>query len=554
LTIRNTDQVGLSWTNYLILGIFAFATSVTIPSVSTSNRFWWHIILANLGALLMCYLWFMVFDRLVFRKPNTSVATIFTMAVGFGFIKGFFTGLFVYLLGAESDLVFAITGRIAAAVFLGLLIVPLIEFLEAVRQRYENERSFLIAALVNKQLKFGDGKFLENKRLGELESYLETLLAAIDQGQAQKQFQKSNFSNLVRDLIDQSIRPASHEIWQSTSVKYIGFTLTNLLKITLRVKKFSLPLISSSIFMATALTTIPHVGWVSAFARAALAAAIIFLIFSALKPIPPMRDWLNFVAELFAISSSSVLVITLSSMLFGPIAELPDWPTIAALFLLIFELRFLSGIIEAAKSSHTEISAQILEFTSQSELDRAAVLAVEALQARKLANLLHGEIQNRLLSAVLRYEHVQGGLPELRDEVSGVLQLLQRASDELSSANLHLSEMVSEQQKLWGGFAQIDLEISNDFDFAKQQIDSRVQLVLEEAISNSIRHGLATRILVKAHQSHDSQSLLLEIVDNGVGVRKGPPGLGTQLFSSIAGSAWSIENLTAGGTILRIQI
>jgi signal transduction histidine kinase len=85
-------------------------------------------------------------------------------------------------------------------------------------------------------------------------------------------------------------------------------------------------------------------------------------------------------------------------------------------------------------------------------------------------------------------------------------------------------------------------------------IDTRnIIHVVEEAFSNSLRHGLATEATILLTPTNTGTSLT--VIDNGIGPRDGSPGLGSSLFNSIAGSNWSLTRGPEGiGAQLVLQI
>jgi glucose-6-phosphate-specific signal transduction histidine kinase len=103
----------------------------------------------------------------------------------------------------------------------------------------------------------------------------------------------------------------------------------------------------------------------------------------------------------------------------------------------------------------------------------------------------------------------------------------------------------------WLGF----LSISWNIDDSVIALESRQRVlllqVIDEAISNAVRHGLAKQVQVSAVSN--SNGLVLEIVDDGIGPRSGKAGLGSNFFKNVSKGNWSLSQEPAGGSRLKVK-
>jgi two-component sensor histidine kinase len=77
--------------------------------------------------------------------------------------------------------------------------------------------------------------------------------------------------------------------------------------------------------------------------------------------------------------------------------------------------------------------------------------------------------------------------------------------------------------------------------------------VINEAIANSFRHGAASKVDVKIKS--EGKDIVIEVVDDGSGLGKGKPGLGTDTFSSLVGVSWKLTPLPKNsGTLLFLRV
>jgi Signal transduction histidine kinase len=180
-------------------------------------------------------------------------------------------------------------------------------------------------------------------------------------------------------------------------------------------------------------------------------------------------------------------------------------------------------------------TAEIKDLTQQLDSESFAVLNK---RRKELANQLHGEVQSRLMSLVLRQEAGQTiDRVVAIEELSQISKLLEQGTPEVSS----LEQSVQKTVNKWQGFAKItvtQLETNKD--------PVVVAEIIDEAVSNAFRHGKANKVTVSLK---DNQ---LTVIDNGIGPTKGKPGIGSQLLDS-ASREWELTPGVDGGSLLRVK-
>ena len=106
-------------------------------------------------------------------------------------------------------------------------------------------------------------------------------------------------------------------------------------------------------------------------------------------------------------------------------------------------------------------------------------------------------------------------------------------------------EIIDRISKVWEGIVQIDHQITDAPHFADLVLFSNVATILEEAVTNAVRHGQATKVLIDINHSSD-EIISIRVTDNGNGIKTNYTGLGTGLITSICGNNWSIFNSDDG--------
>jgi signal transduction histidine kinase len=159
----------------------------------------------------------------------------------------------------------------------------------------------------------------------------------------------------------------------------------------------------------------------------------------------------------------------------------------------------------------------------------------------ELAKYLHGEVQAGLAaSSILLQKAAENNDSAMAHEA------LERAAGLLSQdhTNISYTRMASPETKLskiaksWKGIADIKIDFP-DFSLIETVTLRNAVTLIEEAVSNSIRHANATNINISGLIKEDI--LTVNIISNGDIVSKGRSGLGTKLFKDLT-IEWNLVN------------
>ena len=97
---------------------------------------------------------------------------------------------------------------------------------------------------------------------------------------------------------------------------------------------------------------------------------------------------------------------------------------------------------------------------------------------------------------------------------------------------------------------EINYTIEKDFNLEKYE-ENAIYRVVQESITNAIRHGYASKIDIKLIKD-ENNNLFLEVKDNGIGCKKIKPGFGTRhMKERIESIRGSISYINDDGFIVR---
>jgi len=238
--------------------------------------------------------------------------------------------------------------------------------------------------------------------------------------------------------------------------------------------------------------------------------------------------------------------------IFGYPLSSRDIPIWIAYFLWQLQLSLFASVVSEVLSSRAEIRKELIQHLGQEQLDSDVRGALGRIRNRELAQYIHGNIQNKLLSFALKFDQDNLSTDDVSKLLEEVDNLFSKAISEYQSVNTaDLDEQLSHLVQRWAGFVNIDQRNSlSKSDLSEGQIKSVLQVV-SEGISNAVRHGFAKNLKINIQRSDsDNRQIEVTVEDDGLGPRSGKPGLGTELFNATSGVNWSLTSGKYGGSVL----
>jgi len=194
-----------------------------------------------------------------------------------------------------------------------------------------------------------------------------------------------------------------------------------------------------------------------------------------------------------------------------------------------------------------------------------------AVERGRLARELHDSVSQQLFAISMMSSALYAGVPEdgpLKEQMGKLEHMSVQAQSEMRALLLHLRPIQLEGKKLATGIDELLTELS-----AKQNLDVKWQLddlnlsigvedhlfrVLQEAISNTLRHAKASQLEISLKQSGSLATL--KVIDDGMGFdtgdrKVGSYGLGTmQERANEIGGTLKIISVKDVGTQIEIKI
>lgn len=178
--------------------------------------------------------------------------------------------------------------------------------------------------------------------------------------------------------------------------------------------------------------------------------------------------------------------------------------------------------------------------------------AFYALIYRRLSQKLHGAVQSDVLALQLSMD--DSLLSASKELERTVLEIIETAKQEfLAETEEPLSARLEALAKMWSFVAKI--EISNSCEGLTALQENVCFMVIQEAVTNAVRHGSAD--VIEVHLSNDEPGCFqLHVIDNGTGpIGKGSrSGAGLKVLSALTEDEYSLAFNKNGGAKLSASI
>jgi len=554
------DTKALLLSTPLVISASILTTSSKYVSDSDTALEAWGIygrlLLSNIFALAICALWVLAFAQTIFRnravRPISPAIVIFFSA-GVGAIKGAATGLACWLLSVEPELADAISSRVWQTTVLGAWLIPAVTLVAARMALLQEQRESLVAERVsNTLLETGAAQTRDNQAalrafaaLAKTELAKVSAATSIDGG-------GSKYAETIRRLVMDQLRPLSHRIWDQENKRISSFSFSEISRNAIYGFDQAKLLVAGVYFVTSIPTILRFVPFVESLVRALLAAVCIYLGLALTAKFKPARYWQATTWFMLSMLVIAYLTFMSGEWVFGFVAGFKPLDTLIAVWVWLIQLTFITAFLAGIRKSGTEIRQEFADLYGSESIDRAVRLSQSRIQNRDFANYLHGQVQNKLLSVALGLERGEATKDELERALVMVEDILISLDSNFQTMNSgDIQDEIMKFNSQWLGF----LSISWNIDDSVIALESRQRVlllqVIDEAISNAVRHGLAKQVQVSAVSN--SNGLVLEIVDDGIGPRSGKAGLGSTFFKNVSKGNWSLSQEPAGGSRLKVK-
>jgi hypothetical protein len=167
--------------------------------------------------------------------------------------------------------------------------------------------------------------------------------------------------------------------------------------------------------------------------------------------------------------------------------------------------------------------------------------------SHRWAIFIHGRILTRLAASSLKLETASqaGDSQTFNRTVDSLLSLLENPDAGFEHGSIDLKSEVSSRLDPWIGLLDVDLHIDAELESIYSPRVRELGEVIEELVSNSMRHGKSQKIQLRVTKQGDKEIKIVAMDDASIS----PPeqqsryGLGTRIFNLASDGRWSIERV-----------
>ena len=354
----------------------------------------------------------------------------------------------------------------------------------------------------------------------------------------------------LRVAAQDTVRPLSRRLWANTAARMqpirIGWVLRNVV-----TKQPFQPFVLSLLVLTGLPDNITTYGWTVGLVLTAAAVATIYVVLGGANA--GMRRWPQHHAPIFI---GAVVV----AMGFG-LANFPLREAVGIRYTWVeFGVGAVLGIVAILVTSsigsirtHRDDVAR----TFQAGIDRELVQSIAASRqsarlARESARILHGSVQTRLIACAIAIEQAAefSDVEAFQAALHEAGEILRAPTRSYEQAETTVVDEVQRKVGLWAGLCSIDVAMSPEVAVMDGRLARDVGRVVEEGLSNAIRHGRAKviTVLVEPTESSAADGIVVVVEDNGSGPGDGERGLGSSMLDAVS-ERWELSALEPGSRL-----
>lgn len=369
-----------------------------------------------------------------------------------------------------------------------------------------------------------------------------------DQQRALNQDEWSTVAEELRAAAQDTVRPLSQQLWSRTAGRTTSIRVGQVLRNIVTKQPFRPTALALILVVTGFANTITLYGWSLGIAIMTSGVLIIFFLLGMANA--PMRRWPSHHVIIFI---SASMLLQLGALINFPLRDWQQeqpytWAEAIAAAAIGLILILLTSGAGSVRSYRDDVAR-----TFQSDIDRELIETMAASRqvaqlARESARILHGNVQTRLIACAVSIERASEtrDAEAFRTALSEAYAVLAQPTLSSNADSNSLTDEVQRKVSLWSGLCDISIDIDPSLTEISGRLARDVGRVVEEGLSNAIRHGNATSIQVRVLSS--DSSVIVEVDDNGSGPHEGTPGLGSSLLDSVS-PVWNLSALPNGARL-----
>lgn len=552
--MTDATRTALYWAGLFLLS----ATTPVISNrtvVDASNARQWAIL--GLGVAAACMLVAPLVWRLAARLGSQVRTAVTAVAIGAAFSGGVGGGVTLLGLATAQPRLNQVIVDLTVVSVGAYLLVRLVQRAD----EREERRAALLEEAVTLHLARADTQRISDRIQLTLASSVEDALgparAMLTQRLGEEQLPAvdrwATIARGLRETADRTVRDVSRRLWREAVREERPATMTEVLRDIVTRQPFPVGTVILIYLLTSPPDVITFLGPTIGTMNLITGCVLICVVLGGANRLMAWKPHLHaliFVLAIVVLQSFTPLMFVWRALWSDRPYRWVDLVAAVVFGVLIIVLAAGAGSLRRLR---TEAEEQFELALSEDFLDTVATNRRLAQLARESARVLHGKVQTRLVACAIAIERAAAS-----EDTQAFLAAMEEARDALATASLDdaapptsVQEEVERKAGLWSALCRIDVDITDDTPATLAPTVIRdVGRVVEEGLSNAVRHGRATAIVVRVQRQGDV--LVVEVEDDGDGPGRGRPGLGSALLDSVSRS-WELR-AAPNGSLLRVRL
>jgi signal transduction histidine kinase len=572
---RSLISISYDKTNVVPLNVYALSVPLIILGTmiddiklqNTINVVNWFAIAVL--SVLFCYVFVLVAKYLFFNKiyvDKIPAVVVLLYGIILGLLKGSSTFYLAVWIGVftPGDLNSEGITRMVAATLLGIWFAMTSPIILTFFNNYKNGPQELIrlGAKVEQDNYQTEIKIhsLQKKFQKEFGNDLTQIIEASkpylnDESNLSKQHIDLLIQK-IRNVVDVTVRPASHRLWLEGHLVHpsLDLNLKKMITSAMHLKPFPKTFVILIYFASAVFRLYTDLGNVGLIVAVANSLTIYFIYSLASYYFRNKRlSFLKFLGVILA--TSLVINIGINSIfLQNNLFSLFTYTLLG--FVWLTYLTLAVSVIYSTKIERDLVLEEIDKIVDAKSAENIKLKEYESMINIQLSKFIHGQVQNKLVSAALNLEkaakennsnQIKQLISEISRDIEANFDMITEISNEKS-----LSDFLIDLRDGWKGICEVSFEVEQSLQNKKSDLYIQASEAIAEAVSNAVHHGKAEKVHIKAMRLDDNLAQI-EVSDSGNGIESSFAGLGSKIFDNLAGDNWTLEeNKNGEGVKLKL--
>ena len=344
---------------------------------------------------------------------------------------------------------------------------------------------------------------------------------------------------ILRSSAKDAIAPLSRQLWMSVKDSYPRVRLWSVLSHAVKTQPFR-PLALAVLTLC--LSFVDRVSRIGVTRGIVVTALIVFLIIPELSLANfLMRRFPNLHSRIFLASLLVIEIQTIRVVIWEKqVVDAPvDYAEIVVSVMASLFIIFLTVGLQSFDLLRGEVTRFVRDSVEEERIQLMARDRQIGAAVREMARELHGNVQTRLVSCALALDLAAeaGDSESMNAALLEARRILEPEEHLVPGTVISIESEVARKVEVW----KLLCACATRIDVASQtpECASRVGRVVEEAITNAVRHGGATAVDIEIRQQGDG--VYVRVTDDGRGPANGDRGLGSAILDHATEARWVLE-------------